>query len=357
MGRISVEPIAGCTLGAVISGANLAALDNDLWLEIEAAFLQHRVLVFPGQHLSPEDQTAFGRRFGEIENIGRVAHFDGRNLESKDLGTKNAVSMGSFGFSNQQTDGKLWDEKAHAMQVMLGNEMWHTDSTYMPLQAKAGLLSARTVVSKGGETEFADMRAAYDALDQATKERIEGLSAYHSLHYSQAALGHTPKVGASYGFHGDAFLRPLVKRHPSTGRPALNVGRHAYGIRGLDAQESEQLLRELVDFACRPPRTYLHSWQSGDIVVWDNRCCMHRARPFDHSEVRSMLGTRIEGDSATEGALETLRTGEFDADSRLAQEAAIRLAHTPRPRPPQFSSSSPSRKRTRDSSEPPLSSL
>jgi alpha-ketoglutarate-dependent taurine dioxygenase len=138
------------------------------------------------------------------------------------------------------------------------------------------------VPSADGETEWADMRAAYDALDETTRRRIAGLSAHHSLYYSQARIGHVVQTGTAYGFHTKgAPLRPLVRVHPVTGRPALFIGRHAYGIPGLGEDESEKLLSDLVDFACRPPRTYAHRWRPGDVVIWDNRCVLHRARPYD----------------------------------------------------------------------------
>ena len=189
----------------------------------------------------------------------------------------------------------------HRFKSLRGNEGWHTDSSYMPLAAKASVLSAQVVPSAAGETEWADMRAAYDALDEAARRRIAGLSAYHSLYHSQAKIGHVVQTGAGYGYHTKGTpLRPLVKVHPVTGRPALFIGRHAYGIPGLDEAESEKLLSDLLDFACRPPRTYAHRWRPGDVVIWDNRCVLHRARPYDYREVRVMRHTRVAGDPATE---------------------------------------------------------
>lgn len=275
--RIEASP---ATLGARVTGVRLSALADADWNAIEAAFHTHAVLVFPEQHLTRLEQVAFGRRFGEIEHL---------------FGDKGYVPI-----SNQRRDGSLLEDDEPPMQVMRGNEGWHTDSSYMPLSAKASLLSAQVVLSDGGETEWADMRAAYQALDDGLRRRIASLSAYHSIQYSQARLGYTDPI-QGYGFQVDEPpLRPLVKTHPVTGRPALFVGRHAYGIPGLDPGESEQLLDELLAFACQPPRTYRHSWQPGDIAVWDNRCVLHRARPYDHSKPRVMLHTRIAGDPTTE---------------------------------------------------------
>ncbi len=272
------------TLGATVTDVDLATLDDAAWTDIERAFHTHAVLIFPGQHLSDKAQVEFARRFGNIERL--------------------AADRDIVPISNQRSDGTLLKDDEHGMQVMRGNEGWHTDSSYMPLAAKASVLSAHVVPSRGGETEWADMRAAYDALDELTRARIANLAAHHSLRYSQARIGHQATVGASYGFHDDAPpLRPLVKVHPVTFRKSLYIGRHAYGIVGLTPDESEKLLDDLVTFACQPPRTYKHAWQPGDIVIWDNRCVLHRARPFDHREPRVMRHTRIAGEPESELAI------------------------------------------------------
>jgi alpha-ketoglutarate-dependent taurine dioxygenase len=157
------------------------------------------------------------------------------------------------------------------------------------------------------------MRAAYDALDPATRERVQEMSAFHSLYYSQSRIGIDPSATAA----GNARLvggpakdvvvveapqRPLVKVHSVTGRPALFIGRHAYGIPGLDLAESTEFLDRLLEEACQPPRVYRHRWRPGDLVVWDNRCVLHRARPYDPTEARVMVHTRVNGDAATEHA-------------------------------------------------------
>ena len=271
------------TLGAVVTGLELARMDASTWKTVEQAFHDHAVLVFPEQHLTEEEQIAFANRFGEIE------------LLAPDPAQK-AVAI-----SNQKPDGTILAPDEHRFKSLRGNEGWHTDSSYMPLAAKASVLSAQVVPSAGGETEWADMRAAYEALDEGMRRRIAALSAHHSLYHSQARIGHVVQPGAGYGFHTKgAPLRPLVKIHPVTGRPALCIGRHAHAIPGLDETESERLLSDLVECACRPPRTYAHRWQPGDVVIWDNRCVLHRARPYDYAEPRVMRHTRVAGDPATE---------------------------------------------------------
>jgi alpha-ketoglutarate-dependent taurine dioxygenase len=204
--------------------------------------------------------------------------------------------------SNRRRDGTLYADDEGPMQILRGNEGWHTDSSYMPLAAKASVLSAEVVPSRGGETEWADMRAAYAALAPATRERIATLCAYHSIRYSQARLGLTNE-GIGYGFAVDRPpLRPLVKLHPVTGRPSLFIGRHAFGIPGLTPEESERLLDALVEEACQPPRILRHCWSPGDVAIWDNRCVLHRARPWDHAEPRVLHHTRIAGDPSSEAA-------------------------------------------------------
>jgi alpha-ketoglutarate-dependent taurine dioxygenase len=277
-----VTPI-DATLGAVVTGFALSQMGASTWKTVEQAFHDYAVLVFPGQHLTEDEQVAFANRFGDIELLAP-------DPEQK------AVAI-----SNQKPDGSIMEAHEHRFKSLRGNEGWHTDSSYMPLAAKASILSAQVVPSAAGETEWADMRAAYDALDETMRRRLAGLSAYHSLYYSQARIGHVVQTGTAYGFHTKgAPLRPLVKVHPITGRPALFIGRHAYGIPGLGEAESEKLLSDLVDFACRPPRTYAHRWRPGDVVIWDNRCVLHRARPYDFREPRVMRHTRVAGDPATE---------------------------------------------------------
>ena len=274
----------GCTLGAEVTGVALGALEGGHWLAIEQAFNDHALLVFPAQHLDDDAQLAFARRFGEIETL---------------VQGKTTIAI-----SNRGEQGQPLREDSVFMQLLRGNEGWHTDSSYMPLAAKASVLSARVVPSAGGETEWADMRAAYEALDVDMRARLERLSAHHSLFYSQSRIGAVAKVGDYYGFNdGEAPRRALVKVHPDTGRRALFIGRHACNIPGMEAAASEALLDGLMDFACRAPRVYRHHWQPGDIVVWDNRCLLHRARPYDYQQPRVMMHTRIRGNPDSESAL------------------------------------------------------
>jgi alpha-ketoglutarate-dependent taurine dioxygenase len=282
---LEVKP-AGATLGAIVTGVRLGALGTAEWRAVEDAFHAHAVLLFPGQHLTHAAQVAFARRFGELDAL--------------------VAATGRVAISNVLPGGGLRPDTDPIKQILLGNEGWHTDSSYMPVSAKASMLSAEVVTAAGGETEWADMRAAYEALAPALRERVAKLAAYHSLKHSQARAGYAAKSSAyHYGVEDDREppLRPLVKVHPVTGRPALFIGRHAYGIPGLAADESERLLDELLAFACQPPRVLRHRWQPGDAALWDNRCVLHRARPYDPGMPRVMHHTRIAGDPATESGL------------------------------------------------------
>ena len=279
---ITVTP-THATLGAVVTDVDLAQLDDAAWAEVHAAFLQYGVLVFPGQHLDEAAEGAFALRFGNTEKFSPKQQ--GPTLQ----------------FTNKKGDGTLTKPGEQQYAVMKGNEGWHTDSTYMPLASKAAMLAALVIPPAGGETEFADMRAAWEALDATTQARLEQLSAYHSLYYSQSRMGFTHGTDNLYGFHDKgAPLRPIVKTHPETGRKSLYTGRHAYGIPGMSAEASEALLDKLLDDACQPPRVYQHVWAVGDIVVWDNRCLMHRARPYDTNFPRALRASRISGEPATE---------------------------------------------------------
>lgn len=277
-----IEPL-DATFGAVIRGVRLAQLDDAGWSALHAAWLEYALLVVPDQHLSRDEQIAFARRFGPLE-----------------------FEMAAI--SNVRKDGSVRPEEGNddVIKVLKGNMGWHADSTYMPVQAKGAVFSAEVVPDEGGQTGFADMRAAWDALEPAMRERLESLSAFHSLHYSQAKLGHAHGEGSAYsgyGFHdGPVPLRPLVKTHPETGRRSLLIGRHAHAIPGLAADASEALLDELLGFACQTPRVYHHQWQPGDTVIWDNRCLLHRAMPWDMTKPRVMWHTRLAGDPRSESA-------------------------------------------------------
>lgn len=282
MSELTIEPITGKTFGATVTGVHLGKLTDDQFARIHAAFLDYGFLLFPEQFLTEQENIEFGRRYGELE-------FGGAPMSNQ-----KRLAEGQY--------GDVFDLNGQIMRTNVGNEAWHTDSTYKPLSSKCAMLSAVIVPDEGGETELADARAAFDALDAATREKIEHLSAFHSTEYSQANdIGDFPARDDGSIYHGEAYLRPLVKVHPETGRKAIFVARHAFGIPGLARDESRALLESLTEFIVSDPaRVYSHRWQPGDTLFWDNRCILHRARPYDYSKPRVLIGTRIAGDPESE---------------------------------------------------------
>jgi alpha-ketoglutarate-dependent taurine dioxygenase len=286
---MEIQRIEGAAFGAQVHGLRLATLSDEAWPTLHRAWLDYGLLIFPGQHLGREEQVAFARRFGPIEKLGPVDIVPISNVTAS--GKVRAYAPGE------------WDD---VMKVLVGNMAWHADSTYMPVMARGAVFSAEIAPTVGGETSFADMCAAYDALDPDVRARVEGLSARHSLRYSQSRLGHVHAAGSAYSGYGmteeASPLRPLVKVHPETGRKSLLIGRHAHAIPGLSADESERLLEELLQWACQPPRVVTHRWTPGDVVVWDNRRLLHRALPWDMSLPRVMWHVRLRGDEVAEYA-------------------------------------------------------
>ncbi|WP_373089791.1 TauD/TfdA dioxygenase family protein [Sneathiella sp.] len=280
--NFDVKP-TDASFGAFVTGLDLRHLGRSEFDDLYQTWLRYSLLIFPGQHLSQAEQVRFAKRFGAME-------FDLAPI------------------SNVDKDGQLIKSDDNDMvKILKGNMEWHQDSTYMPVQAKGAVFTAHVVPDEGGETGWADMSAAYDALNPATQERIADLSAYHSLYYSQQKAGFTQKKQGSeysgYGFFNqEPPLRPLVKIHPETGRSTLTIGRHAYGIPGLSPKDSEALLDDLVKNACQPPRVYHHHWTVGDAVIWDNRCLLHQARPWNMDIPRVMYHSRIAGDPKSESA-------------------------------------------------------
>ena len=266
------------TFGATVTDINLTDLDDGQFQVLYNTWLEYSLLIFPAQHLDSEQQVDFTRRFGLLE-----------------------PKLELYEFSNIAADGSVRSGPNDDMiKILKGNMDWHQDSTYMEVQAKGAVFRAEIVPQTGGETGWADMAASYDALDDAMRCQVETLSAHHSLVHSQNKVGFGLKdEGSEYIGYGmdqvSAPLRPLVKIHPETGRKSLTIGRHAYGVPGMADTESEIFLTKLVEFACQLPRVYHHKWAAGDIVIWDNRCLMHRACPWDMTEPRVMYHSRLAG--------------------------------------------------------------
>jgi alpha-ketoglutarate-dependent 2,4-dichlorophenoxyacetate dioxygenase len=245
------------------------------------------VLVLRGQPLEDEQQIAFSRLFGPLErSIGTIRKDRKQRLRS-DLAD----------ISNLDENNGVRAPGDRFRMSMLANQLWHTDSSFKRVPGKISLLSAREVPPLGGETEFADLRASYEALDEATKTRIEGLVAEHSIFHSRSLIGY-----ADFAEEELAALPPvpqtLVRVHPGSGRKSLYLASHASHIIGWPLEEGRALLDELIKFATQPRFVYRHQWRVGDLVVWDNRCTLHRGRPYnDLRDRRDLRRTTIE-DSA-----------------------------------------------------------
>ena len=275
-----IEPFAS-TLGAQVTDISLASLTDAAFDAIEAAWHEHAVLVFPGQTLSDEDHLAFTRRFGQLEK-----------------GLKRSSSAGLGRISNVSSEGKVVAAEHIQARFQRGNMEWHSDSSYKRIGAKASILAAHVVPDDGGETEWADMRSAYDALDADLREFLDDKVAVHSYRFSHSWHGGLEILNADELDDLPPVEHPVVRTHPDTGRKNLFVGRHASHILGEDVETSRQLLRELTANGAQPPRTLKHAWQPGDIVIWDNRCVLHRGHPWPAEQARVMARSTVAGDDA-----------------------------------------------------------
>jgi alpha-ketoglutarate-dependent 2,4-dichlorophenoxyacetate dioxygenase len=273
-----------------VSGVDLRKpLSRDEAAEIEAGMDRYAVLVFHDQDITDEQQMAFALNFGERENPrgGNVIKPGDHRLDNR----LNDVS-------NLGKDGKPLPKDHRTHLFNLGNCLWHSDSSFRPIPAKFSLLSARVVNPKGGNTEFADMRAAYDALDTETKAEIEDLICEHSLMYSRGSLGFL-----DYSDEEKEMFKPvlqrLVRTHPVHKRKSLYLSSHAGKVQGMSMPEGRLLLRDLSEHATQPEFVYVHRWKLHDFVMWDNRQTMHRVRRYDQSQPRDMRRATVAGTMPT----------------------------------------------------------
>jgi alpha-ketoglutarate-dependent 2,4-dichlorophenoxyacetate dioxygenase len=278
---VFVGEVSGIDVSRPLSREEVAAL--------EAGMDRFAVLVFPDQRLTDEQQMAFSRNFGALEDArgGNITKPEDRRLQ-----------VGMNDVSNLGRDGAPMARDSRQRLFNLGNMLWHSDSSFRPVPAKYSLLSARIVNPVGGNTEFADMRAAWDALDAGTQAEIEDLVCEHSLMYSRGLLGML-----EYSEEERAMFRPvrqrLVRTHPVTGRRSLYLSSHAGSIVGMPMPEARILLRDLTEHATQPRFVYVHRWRPWNLVMWDNRQMMHRVRRYDEGQPRDMRRTTVAGDAAT----------------------------------------------------------
>jgi len=284
---VSIPPLHPMFVGEVAGIDCRRPLNHDEVAAIEAGMDRYAVLVIREQFITDDEQLAFTRHFGELEAYRTPGHV--RRRDEQRLGP------GMADFSNLDKSGNVMPADDRVWFFKLADRLWHSDSSFRPVPAKYSLLSARVLPSWGGNTEFADMRAAYDALDTRTKAEVEGLVCLHSLAYSRAAIGFTdlsPEEIAAF----KPVRQPLVRTHPVTGRKSLFLAAHAGAIVGWTIPEARMFLRDLTEHATQREFVYAHQWRVGDLVMWDNRQTMHRARRFDQSEVRDVRRTTLAGD-------------------------------------------------------------
>ena len=245
-------------------------LDPETLQSVREAFAAYAVLAFPAQALTIEQHLAFASHFGPLETTVRL------NMKHKNMRVREEIAD----IANLDAQGRLWRKDSRIRLFQMGNRLWHTDSSFKAPSGYASLLYARSVAPIGGHTEFADLRAAYDALPAAMKDRLRGLIAEHSLIYSRGKLGFTdftPEEKTAF----TPVLRPLVRRIPESGRDSLYIASHIGRIRGMEDAEALALVAGLIAHATQRQFVYTHRWRVGDLVMWDNRCTMHRGTEFE----------------------------------------------------------------------------
>jgi alpha-ketoglutarate-dependent 2,4-dichlorophenoxyacetate dioxygenase len=273
-----------------VSGVDLTQpLSRKEVAAIEAGMDRYAVLVFRDQRLTDDAQRAFTRNFGTLESSpgGNITKLHERRLP---LDMQDA--------SNLDQDQQPFARDDRRRMFNLGNRLWHSDSSYRAVPAKYSLLSGRIVVDQGGHTEFADMRAAYDALDDDTKAEVEELICEHSLIFSRGSLGFT-KLSEEERAMFKPVRQRLMRTHPVSGRKSLFLSSHGGTIVGWPVPEARAFLRDLIEHATQQQFVYSHRWRQWDLVMWDNRQTMHRVTRFDETQVRDMRRTTVAGDAMT----------------------------------------------------------
>jgi alpha-ketoglutarate-dependent 2,4-dichlorophenoxyacetate dioxygenase len=273
--------------GVEIVDIDVKRVDDATFSDIVAQFEKHSVLLFRGQSLTDEEQVAFSRRFGPLETTIRS------------IATQAGTPQHIANLSNVDADDRLIPAGDKRNLYNAGNQMWHTDSSFKKVPAHASLLSAREIPPTGGETQFASMRVGYSRLPADLQRFLEGKVAIHSFVYSRGLVddGLMPPDHAA---QVPPVRQALVRTNPVNGRKAFYVGSHACEIVGMPTAEARALLRELREMATQPHLVYSHRWQVGDLVMWDNRCMLHRGRPWDESRYRRVMHrTTVAGEEPT----------------------------------------------------------
>jgi alpha-ketoglutarate-dependent 2,4-dichlorophenoxyacetate dioxygenase len=252
--------------------------DGDTLARIRAGMDEHAVLVFRDQPFADEEQLAFAQRLdGELHTKLGISALQKNRFGNEALGD----------ISNLDENGEIMLSDNRRRMYGLGNRLWHTDASFQDPPGRYSMLSAKVVPPVAADTEYADMRAAYDALDAETKAQVEGLRVHHSIAYSRQTLGFEFSQDEQEILKG--AIHPLVRTIPRSNRRSLYVASHAARIIDWPVPEGRLLLRDLIEHATQPRFVYRHAWRVGDLVIWDNRATMHRARPFDDTKYRREL--------------------------------------------------------------------
>jgi alpha-ketoglutarate-dependent 2,4-dichlorophenoxyacetate dioxygenase len=288
LGMIEVKQLHPLFVGEV-TGVDLSKpLGPETVRQIVAAADKYAILVFHDQKIDDDQQIAFSRHLGPLETTVRALRKD----------TQVRLNLHVSDISNLDEKNRILQGQDRRRMNGLANRLWHTDSSFKRVPARYSLLSARVIPPEGGETEFADLRAAYDALPDKMKARIEGLVAEHSIIFSRATIGFTDyDTNERDGL--PAVPQLIVRTHPGSGRKTLYLASHAHEIRGMPTPEARMLLRDLVEHATQRQFVYTHKWKVGDLVMWDDRCTMHRARDYDMSHPRDMHRTTVSDGRST----------------------------------------------------------
>ena len=278
--------------------------------EIKQAFWKYAVLVFPDQKLTQEQHVAFAENFGPMDH----------SIIKKAVADQKLRIRGDIAdVSNLGADGRVLEESNRLRRLQLGNRLWHTDSSFKYVPALASLLYAREIPPIGGQTAFADLRAAYDALSETQKARLEGLVAEHSLVYSRERMGYTDwQEGERRAIK--AVPQAMVRVVPQTGRKNLYVASHARYIVGMGDKEARVLIDDMLAHATQPQFTHMHRWRVGDLVMWDNRCTLHRGLPFDDLRFRRDMQRATVSDVANSCEQEGIEVPDVDLRPVMAAE-------------------------------------
>ncbi len=269
----------GPGFAAEIRGAGLAdvAGRDDAYAAVRAAFEEHSVLIFRGQPITDELQIAYSKRFGPLE-IAKAA--------SRGEGTPFSI------LTNIEPDGSLVPPDHKEALRARANQLWHTDSCFKDPPALASVLSARVISPVGGETEFASLRRAWERLPEAMRARLAGAYAWHDYAHSRGKIA--PHLASERERAALPAVRWRIRWHnPANGRDSLYLASHTYAIDGVPDEQAQALITELIDHATAPEHTYLHRWQPGDVIMWDNRCVLHRGLPWPANKPRHMARTTI----------------------------------------------------------------